>query len=270
MKPWRRRHLRKLHQLHGPTFSTVVTTANIEGNLDEGGTRRAIAIALEGSDLVGAQEMQNRRAGLYVDPTIWGTLQGHHGSQARCAMWYRKEHFELLEWGVEVLHLSRLFKSATRHFLWARLVDKRTGRIFTVLVLHFGPHADDAQGGITNMPRGRLVKKAIDVVLRKVSGTGGNVVVIGDLNVDARLDMHHHDRTDLIERFRSKGLVSAAVHFGRALATHGRHASYDQIFARLVRGVALVRQWTRQNGPGDHLAYSVELASTVRQGWPHR
>lgn len=245
----------------------VYTTANIEGGMTEEATQRAIDIALEGSDFVGCQEMQDRVAEHYVDAKVWGTVQGPHGVRARCSLYYRKAHFQFLGWGNPVLHISSLFKSATRYFIWASFRDLRTGRKITVLVIHLVPHADDAQGGISDLPRGHLVVRSIQIIVALVKATSGQVVVMGDFNIAAQLDLKHHASTDLNERFRAARLVEAAVALRKVLRTHG-HNAYDRIFVRLSRGAGrIVRQWTRANGPGDHLAYSVAVFYTARRGW---
>lgn len=252
------------------TVSTVFTTANIEGSLDDAQARTAIAIALRGSDVVATQEMQRRHAEQYVDGSVWATVQGKAPSaRGRCAIYYRRDRFREVGRGNPVLHLSNLYDSANRYFEWVRLQDRETGRYWTILDIHFGPHADDERGGITKMPRGRLVRLAISVIVAFVKRTTGNVVVLGDFNVDARRDLEHYDPNALIERFDRARLSSSARVLQRAIRTHGGN-SYDQAFVRLVRGAGrIVRQWTRKNGPGDHLAYSVEVEQTRRRGW-HR
>jgi len=261
-------HLRGRNLPAGVPVNVVFTTANIAGGLSREKAMRAYRIALQGSDVLCTQEMQGRDARHFV-PDGWATAQwGRRGARARVAIHWQARRFRRMKGGNVLLHASRMFKSATRYIEWVRLQDQWTGRCWTVVGVHLVPHADDPRtGGITRLPRRALVNTSIRVLIGLVRATTiGGVVVLGDFNVDAGLELRHRDRTDLTERFRAVGMVNSMQQLG-VVDTHHR-ASYDQMFFRLVRGqMRLVGHWVHQDGPGDHLAYSVRVQVRTRKGY---
>lgn len=249
------------------SFPTRFTTANIAGDLSDERARRDYAAALHGSDILCTQEMQRRDAREFVTTAEWGTAQapGPNG-RARCAIHWRKDRFVEKDRGNVLLHVSRLFPSATRYIEWVRLYDKWTLRYWTVIDVHMVPHADDEVGGITKFPRRRLVMAAMKVLLHLVRiSTRSQLVVMGDFNTNLRADLAHSDPDGLVEQFKLAGLTSSAEVLGVPPATHGRNL-YDQMYFRLPKkAYRLTSQHVHPKRNSDHRAYSVTAMVTKRK-----
>lgn len=221
------------------------------------------------ADVLISQENQQRRISNYLDPKDWVNLQGPRGPKARCAISIlRSRVYKVSKWGHPLLHMSHLYKSAVRYFTWVRWQDAYTGRWNTTICVHFGPDADNNVGGISDLPRGKLVHLAIFVLCHFVRLTSfGSVQLGGDFNIDADRDIKHHARSDLIESFERAGLKSSQKVLGNVPDTHGTNA-YDQWFMKLVRWTRMVKHVVHQKLKSDHKAYTVITETIPRKGWP--
>lgn len=246
----------------------VFTTANIEAKQLPDAARRAIAIACRNSDLVALQEMHSRYAEQFLPSPAWGVA----GPKGRNVFLYRKQRLRLLKWQTGILNaaMGLTFPAAARTYIWARFQDLETGRYFTVACVHFVPHADDEKGALTRFPRRRNVAGGVDTIIRLAKGKVlGSLVVLGDWNWDAIRELAHRDPADLEERLSTVGLVDVQRLMPDKNPTHGRN-QYDRIFLRLIEGAYVGEDWTHEDGPGDHLAYSARVWIPLAPGYPKR
>lgn len=245
---------------------TRFTTANIRHSLSYRKARADYEAALADSDILCTQEMNRRHAAAFV-PDGWGTAQYDEGGyRSRTAIHWREDRFKKKTWGVSLLHVSRLFPSATRSFTWVQLYDVVTRRNWTIVNVHMVPHADDERGGITHYPRRRLVLTALQILLLFARATRGQLVIMGDFNTDLRKDLANVDPQAVVEQMHTGRLVASAEVLGvPARSTHGKNL-YDQVYFRLRDNpkVRLVGHHVHPKRNSDHCAYTVEAMVSVK------
>lgn len=247
-------------------FLLRATTANIPP-----GAERDFANAAEGSDILCVQESQKRRDANFLD-AHWTTVQGPAGARsARCSVNLRKDRFQVLGTSFPVLNAANglTFPGAARTATFVLARDLQTGRKWPIMSAHFVPHADDAFGGITDMPRGpKAVTPAISSILRFFPRTMvGQELVMGDFNIDLDRDLAHRDVTDLAERMNSIGFKSDVQVLGPVPDTHGGD-EYDQVWGRFSTGTRFLRHGTDLRDESDHRRRRVTIETTALRGWP--
>lgn len=249
----------------------VVTTQNIRNDLSWPEFLECLAQAIRGSDAVCLQEVQRRdleralaRLG---QEDAWTIVQAKGGgSPARQATLLRRARLKLSAWSVITLSLSRLFPSATRHFLTVVARDLETGRLVSLGNVHLVPHADDDRGGITDKPRRGLVISALDQIVAWVRVALGVVIVTGDFNTHLKADLANRDPEAPVERLARVGAVNTVRQLGNVPNTHGANL-YDQAYVKIrPKAGHLARHRVLAKRHSDHRGYRIVLRLTYRKG----
>lgn len=246
-------------------------------NLRNSMTPRALAAAhadaaLARLDIYGTSENNHRDASAQAGPG-YVTIQGRRGFRANCAIHYKPTVLEERSWGNPLLHISNLFPSAKRAFVWARFRDKTTGRRLTFVVVHLVPHADDPHdpGDLTELPRRGLVITALHILAVFARTVIGPLVVVGDFNTDLAADLRNHDPDAVVETFRRAGLQPVPVLLGeQPFPTHGRWNVYDQAYIKWPgrhrrRSLQPRRMWRLARKGSDHYGIAFEATSRLRR-----
>lgn len=200
-------------------------------------------------------------------PDTYDTSQKRGGATGRCSVHVSRDAFTVLEKYPFLLNdANGLSFPGARRFAAAALAEHNaTGLSVFAVSAHFVPHADNPQGGITTMPRGRkAVIPAIEALIHYCGLVDVDVVVIGgDFNVDQDRDLAHLDN-GLVERMAAAGFISDGAALGDGPDTHGRN-EYDWL---LVSGAHFIAPRTvHPRRRSDHRAKTCTI-TTVQEDTP--
>lgn len=220
------------------------------------------------ADILFTQE-DHLRVAHVLAPDGYGTVQ-HRGPQTgRCSVHYNLALFEPVEMFDPVMlsdDVPQLDFPAERRYAAAALIRHRTTSLSILAVsVHLVPHADDAHGGITDMPRGRWnVTPAITALIAFLASVEADVKVVGgDFNIDQDRDVTHADPTDLLERMAAAGFTSDGAALGDGPDTHGRN-EYDWL---LVSGARFIPPRTvHPRRRSDHRAKTCTITTVTQEG----
>lgn len=216
-----------------PPLVFTVTTANIPPGAE------ADYAHLTG-DIIATQEDHQRDASGRLPG--YATVQQRGGQTGRCSVHFDLAAFTPLQVFPPVMlsdespHLD--FPAERRYAAAVLLEHVASGRTVLAVSVHLVPHADDADGGITDMPRGRWnVTPAITALIAFCASVEADVKVVGgDFNIDQDRDVTHKDPTDLLERMAAAGFTSDGTALGDGPDTHGSN-EYDWL---LVSGARII------------------------------
>lgn len=256
----------------------VVTTANLKNSLGWDEFLEDLRGALQGSDVVALQEVQDRNLPRALrdleQEDAWLVVHDPRGgSRGRQAFLLRRKRFRRtsLQWAVDLLHKSRMFPSATRHLLKARVRDRETRRLIRLANVHLVPHADggkrDPRGRVTNKPRRDLVVTSLKHLARwfRRAGSAAVSIAVGDFNVDLDADLQTRDPMAPVETMARAGAVNTLAALGRTrVNTHGRNM-FDQAYVKARPRVArIISHRVMPKRYSDHRAYRFTIRASVR------
>lgn len=229
----------------------VVTTLNVKHTLAARAARHDLAQAQRGADLVATQEMGSRHARRFTLPGFRSVQPGDKGPH-EYAIYWRTSTMRYAGSFPILLHVSHLFRSATRYAL-AAVFRPRAGGCVVLVNLHMIPHIEHA-GRPRALPRRALAARAIRrlAYFTHAYRQSCGLVYAGDWNIDGYAD--RRVRSPIFPAARL-GLASSWSRFPHAAPTLGRRHVDGFYFAGIRPASLQVFAGTRSDHNGVRLRF---------------